>query len=151
MFKLKLIFFLILLGFAALFLHNAWLYSPLGGYDAGIQTSYTKILIFEKRIPTSADTLESYNPPTFYFITGKIAQLFTPLFKGDFLEALKVWQIIIALLLPLVGYFWLDIFSTLNPKNKWSSLLFLVWLLSVPVINKLAPMYSMEPLMLIIG
>jgi len=36
--------------FAFLFLHNAWLYSPFGGYDKSLHMAYAKILTFEHRI-----------------------------------------------------------------------------------------------------
>jgi len=150
-FKFKLILVMILLGFTALFLHNAWFYSPLKGYDAGIHTIYTNIITFEHRIPTPKDTPESYNPPTFYFLSGKLAKLFTPLFNNNFLEALKGWQIMIALLLPLAGYLWYDLYRFLNPKNYSNGLFFLFWLLSVPVINLMMPMYTIEMPQLIIG
>mgnify|MGYP001584849923 CR=1 FL=1 len=151
MIKLKLISLLILVGFAVLFLHNAWLYSPLGGYDAGIHSIYTKIITFEKRIPTPKDTPESYNPPTFYYLSGQLAKVFTPVFNNDFLKALKSWQILIALLLPLAGYLWYDIYRILNPENKYFALFFLFWFLSLPVVNKMAPMYNLETPQLILS
>lgn len=134
----------ILIFFAALFLHNAWFYSPHSGYDAGIHQIYTRIITFEQRIPIPADTPESYNPPMFYFLSGQLARIFEPLFNNNFLDALKSWQILIALLLPLAGYLWYDIFTTLNPQNKRRGLFFLFWLLSLPVVNKMAPMYNLE-------
>ncbi|AKM79441.1 MAG: hypothetical protein UX85_C0006G0035 [Candidatus Beckwithbacteria bacterium GW2011_GWB1_47_15] len=129
--------------FAFLFLHNAWLYSPFGGYDKSLHMAYAKILTFEHRIPTYEETPESYNPPTFYFMSGKLAQVFTPVFRDDFFEALKSWQILMALLVPLAGWFWFDIFKRLN-KDKYSGWLFLIWLLSLPVLNKMVPMYNLE-------
>lgn len=149
--RLKYILFLFLGAFTVLFLHNAWLYHPLGGYDAKIHLVYTKILIFERRIPTPKDTPESYNPPVFYFLSGKMAQAFSPVFNNNFIEAFKSWQLLMALLLSLVGYFWYDIYRILNPKNKYFALFFLFWLLSLPVINKMAVMYSIEIPQLIIG
>ena len=149
--KKKLFLVLILGFFAALFLHNAWFYPYNSGYDAGIHQIYTRIITFEKRIPTPLDTPESYNPPLFYFLSGKLAQLFTPLFAGNFFDALKLWQILIALLMPVIGFLWYDIFLSLNRKKPDLSLFFLFWLLSLPVIMKLAPMYNIETPSLIIG
>lgn len=149
--KLKLILLIILAGFTGLFLHNAWFYSPLKGFDAGIHTIYTNIITFEHRIPTPKDTAESYNPPTFYWLSGQLAKLFTPLFNNNFLEALKSWQILIALLMPLVGYLWFDIYRILNPKNYSMGVFFLLWFLSIPVINMMMPMYTIEMPQLIIG
>ncbi len=141
----------ILLFFASLFLHNAWYYSQYSGYDAGIHMIYTRIITEEKRIPLPVDTPESYNPPLFYFLSGKLAQLFSPLFGGNLFDSLKVWQILIALLMPLAGWCWYDIFLKLNPKQTKWGLFFLVWLLSLPVINKLAPMYNIETPQLILS
>ncbi len=142
---------LVLIVFAALYLHNAWFYSPHSGYDAGIHMIYTRILTWEHRIPLPLDTPESYNPPTFYFLSGQLARLFQPLFANNFLDALKTWQILIALLLPFAGYLWYDIFKTLNPKSKkWTGIFFLIWLMSLPVVNKMAPMYNLETPQLIL-
>src|SRR3989344_2013457 len=135
----------ILIFFGALYLHNAWFYSPHSGYDAGIHQIYTRIITWEGRIPLPIDTPESYNPPTFYWLSGQLAKLFMPLFNNNFLDALKSWQILIALLVPLAGWLWYDIFKTLNPrKNKLWAMFFLIWLLSLPVVNKMAPMYNLE-------
>lgn len=149
--KTRIILLIILCFFTAIFLHNAWFYPPLRGYDGGIHSTYTKIITFEKRIPTPKDTPESYNPPAFYFLSGKLAKLFTPSFNNDFFQALKSWQILIALLMPVVGYLWFDIYRTLNRKNKYFPLFFLFWLLSLPVVNKMAPMYNIEAPQLIIS
>jgi len=149
--KTKWLLLLILGLFGLFFIHNAWFYSPHSGYDAGIHQFYTKILIFEKRIPTPLDTPESYNPPLFYFLSGKLAQLFSPVFAGNFLDALKSWQILIALLMPVIGYLWYDIFTILNRKKPNLGWFFLVWLLSLPVIMKMAPMYNIETPSLIVG
>lgn len=151
MVKTKLILFISLAFFTVLFLHNAWFYSPLSGYDAGIHQIYTRIITFEHRIPVPADTPESYNPPMFYFLSGRLARIFSPLFNNNFLDALKSWQILIAVLLPLAGYLWYDVFKTLNPKNKRWGLFFLFWLLSLPVVNKMAPMYNLEAPQLILS
>src|SRR3989344_4352591 len=129
--KTKWLLLLILGLFGLFFIHNAWFYSPHSGYDAGIHQFYTKILIFEKRIPTPLDTPESYNPHLFYFLSGKLAQLFSPVFAGNFLDALKSWQILIALLMPVIGYLWYDIFTILNRKKPNLGWFFLVWLLSL--------------------
>ena len=135
----------ILIFFGALYLHNAWFYSPQSGYDAGIHQIYTQIITWEGRIPLPVDTPESYNPPTFYWLSGQLAKLSMPLFNNNFLDALKSWQILIAILLPLAGWLWYDIFKTLNPgKNKLLAMFFLIWLLSLPVVNKMAPMYNLE-------
>lgn len=135
---------LILAFFAGLFLHNAWFYSPHSGYDAGIHQIYTSIITWQQRIPLPVDTPESYNPPMFYFLSGQLARMFQPLFNNNFLDALKSWQILIAILLPLAGYLWFDIFRTLNPSRKRWGLFFLAWLLSLPVVAKMAPMYNLE-------
>ena len=149
--KTKILLIAILVFFTGLYLHNAWFYSPYSGYDAGIHQIYTKIITFEHRIPVPADTPESYNPPLFYWLSGQLARAFTPLFNNNFLDALKSWQILIALLLPIAGYFWYDIFCILNPKNKLLGLFLLFWLLSLPVINKMAPMYNLETPQLILS
>jgi hypothetical protein len=149
--KTKLLLVGILFGFTALFLHNAWYYSPYSGYDAGIHQIYTQIVTFEKRIPLPVDTPESYNPPTFYFLSGQLAKMFTPMFNDNFFEALKSWQILMAFLLVLAGWCWYDIFRILNPKRKQWGFFFLLWLLSLPVINKLAPMYNIETPQLILS
>lgn len=143
--KIKTIILLgILFFFLALFIHNAWYYPPKAGYDSFIHYFYTRILIFENRIPIPKDTPESYNPPLFYFLSGKLAQIFMPFFKKDLFDALKSWQILMALVLPVAGYLWFDIFRYLNPKNKNFAYLFLIWLLSLPVLNKMLPMYNIE-------
>ena len=147
----KILLLVILCFFTAIFLHNAWFYPSLRGYDGGIHSTYTKIITFEKRIPTPKDTPESYNPPGFYLLSGKLAQLFTPVFNNDFFQALKSWQILIALLMPVVGYLWFDIYRTLNKKNKYFPLFFLFWLLSLPLVNKMAPMYNIEAPQLVIS
>ena len=135
----------ILIFFGILYLHNVWFYSPQSGYDAGIHQIYTRIITWEGRIPLPVDTPESYNPPTFYWLSGQLAKLFMPLFNNNFLDALKSWQILIALLVPLAGWLWYDIFKILNPrKNKLWAMFFLIWLLSLPVVNKMAPMYNLE-------
>lgn len=151
--KTKLWLIAILIFFAGLYLHNAWFYSPHNGYDAGIHMIYTRIITFEHRIPLPSDTPESYNPPLYYWLSGQLARVFTPLFNNNFLDALKSWQILIALLLPIAGYLWYDIFCILNPnpKKKFGGLFFLFWLLSLPVINKMAPMYNLETPQLILS
>lgn len=142
---------LILGFFAVLFIHNAWFYSPYSGYDAGIHHIYTQIITWEKRIPLPIDTPESYNPPTFYWLSGQLAKVFMPIFNNNFLDALKTWQILIALLLVVAGYLWFDIFKTLNPKNRRWNLFFLFWFLSLPVVAKMAPMYNLETPQLILS
>lgn len=141
----------ILLAFAALFLHNAWFYSPHSGYDAGIHMIYTRIITGDGRIPLPIDTPESYNPPLFYWLSGQLAKVFTPLFNNNFLDALKTWQILIAFLLMAAGYLWYDIFKILNFKNKRWGWFFLIWLLSLPVVAKMAPMYNLETPQLILS
>lgn len=149
--KPKTVLGLILTFFALMFLHNAWFYSPHTGYDAGIHMIYTRIITLEKRIPLPIDTPESYNPPTFYWLSGQLAQWLSPQFGGNLLDALKSWQLLIALLMPLAGFLWYDIFKSLNPAWKNWQLFFLVWLLSLPVINKMAPMYNLETPQLILA
>ena len=149
--KFKLTLLTILVGFLLLFLHNSWYYPVRRGYDAGIHQEYTRILIFEERIPTKKDTPESYNPPTFYFLSGKLAQAVQPLFNYNLIDSLKSWQLLVALFMPVVGWLWFDIFKHLNPEYKNWALFFLIWLLSLPVINKMAPMYNIETPSLILG
>jgi len=149
--KTKMWLIAILIFFTGFYLHNAWFYSPHSGYDSGIHMIYTRIITFEHRIPLPVDTPESYNPPLFYWLSGQLARVFTPLFNNNFLDALKSWQILIALLLPLAGYLWYDIFRILNPKNKFWGLFFLFWFLSLPVVNKMAPMYNLETPQLILS
>lgn len=141
---------LILIFFACLFFHNAWFYSPHSGYDAGIHQIYTQIITWEKRIPLPVDTPESYNPPMFYWLSGQLAKLSMPLFNGNFLDALKSWQLLIAGLLLIAGYLWFDIYKTLNSKAKGWGFFFIFWLLSLPVVNKMAPMYNLETPQLIL-
>ena len=104
LFSQKILLKLVLLFFTAFYLHNAWYYSPNSGYDAGIHMIYTRIITWEQRIPLPIDTPESYNPPMFYFLSGQLARVFMPLFNNNFLDALKSWQILIALLMSLAGY-----------------------------------------------
>jgi len=151
LFSQKILLKLVLLFFTAFYLHNAWYYSPNSGYDAGIHMIYTRIITWEQRIPLPIDTPESYNPPMFYFLSGQLARVFMPLFNNNFLDALKSWQILIALLMSLAGYLWYDVFKTLTPKNKRWGLFFLFWLLSLPVVNKMAPMYNLETPQLILS
>ncbi|MBU1323258.1 hypothetical protein KKE48_03955 [Patescibacteria group bacterium] len=106
--------------------------------------AYAKILIFEHRIPTYEETPESYNPPLFYFLSGSMAQVFSQWFDYDFIESLKSWQLLMAVLTPLAGWFWFDIFRKLNPKNIYIAWFYLIWLLSIPVLNKMIPMYNLE-------
>lgn len=134
----------ILLFFTILLLHNSWLYSIWGGYDKDLHMAYARILTFENRIPAYEETPESYNPPLFYFLSGRLAQLFTPAFGGDFIEALKSWQLLMAFLVPLAGWLWYDIFRRLNLSKPCFAYLFLIWLLSLPVLNKMVPMYNLE-------
>lgn len=145
----KIILPVILLFFLFLYLHNAWFFSPNSGYDAGIHSIYTDIIIHQKRIPLPKDTPESYNPPLFYYLSGKLAQFSQPFFQNDFFKAFKSWQLTIAFLLPLAGFLWFDTFKRLNPQTKWFSFFFLIWLLSIPVLNKMAPMYNLEILQMI--
>jgi len=140
----RLITGILLVFFAVLFVHNAWLYSPWGGYDKDLHMAYAKILTFEHRIPVYEETPESYNPPLFYWLSGQLAKNTSPWFNHDFLESLKSWQILMALLVPLAGWFWLDTFRRFNPENKFYSWFFIAWLLSLPVLNKMIPMYNLE-------
>ena len=149
--RTKLWLILVLIGFGLIYFHNAWFYSPHSGYDAGIHMIYTQIITEEGRIPVRVDTPESYNPPAFYFLSGQLARIFSPYFGGNLLDALKSWQILIALLMPLIGYLWYDIFVFLNPKRAKWGLFYLVWLLSIPVVLKMAPMYNIETPQLILG
>lgn len=141
----------ILVLFAGLYLHNAWFYSPHSGYDAGIHMIYTRIITWEGRIPLRPDTPESYNPPLFYWLSGQLAKIVAPVFNLNFLDALKSWQILTAILVLVVGYLWYDIFQFLNPKFKRWGLFFIVWLLSLPVMVKMAPMYNLEMPQLILS
>jgi len=147
----RLITGILLVFFAALFVHNSWLFSPWGGYDKDLHMAYTKILTFEHRVPVYEETPESYNPPLFYFLSGRLAQAASPWFDNNFLEALKSWQLLMAVLVPLAGWFWYDIFRRINPGRQCWSWLFLVWLLSLPVLNKMVPMYNLETTQLVLS
>ena len=140
----KIVTYLILIFFGGIFLSNSWNFSPWGGYDKDLHFAYAKILTFEKRIPTYDETPESYNPPPFYYLSGKLAQVFSPFFNDDFIESLKSWQMLVAGLVVIAGLAWWDIFNLLNRHKAQFSWLFIIWLLSLPVLNKMIPMYNLE-------
>jgi len=149
-FKSKQFFLTLLLIVGGIFLlfHNISQYPTDIGYIFGLNARYAKILTSEWRFPSLSETVEAYNPPFFYLISGLFAQLISKLTNKSFIDSIKFWPYLSTSLAVIALYLWLQIINKLNPKNKLLGPFWLIWLFSIPVFQKMMPMYTSEPYLL---
>ena len=68
------LFVLSLIGGIYFLIHNISHYPTHLGYIWGLNTRYAEILTTQWRLPTITETVEAYNPPFFYLISGLFAK-----------------------------------------------------------------------------
>ena len=124
--------------------NNAYNYPVNGGYDSRAHLDYAKIISEQWRIPTFEETIENYNPPLFYLISGLVIKGFGQITNQEFFTAAKIWQYVNIVLAVVVSYLWYRIIKELYPKNKLDPKIFLLLLLTLPVWYKTIVMFSIE-------
>ena len=144
--------FIILSTVAGIFLliHNISQYPIDLGYTFGFHATYADILMSKWRLPNLSETAVAYNPPFFYLISGLFVRLVSKLSNQSFLDSIKYWPYIGALLSITSLFLWSKIIKKLHPQDKILSLVVIGWTFSIPVFQKMMPMYTIEPFLLFI-
>ena len=144
------IFFLFigLSGGIYLLIHNISNYPVNLGYTFGFHASYLDVLMSDWRLPDLSETAVAYNPPLFYLTSGLFIKLLS-LFTGQNLPSLiKYWPYVGAFLSIIALYLFSQIIKKLHPKDKLINLVSIIWVFSLPVFQKMIPMYTIEPFLL---
>ena len=141
-----------LLVFAFFFIYsfrNAIFFPPRGSFDASSHYQYAEILTTQWRIPVHRESAHFHNPPLWYFIGGLTIKLYKYFFNSNnWKEVIKIWQLINPLITTASLYLWLQIYLTFNSKKYKQSLFFVLFLFSLPIVQKMTAMLSVEPLLL---
>lgn len=140
----KIIFPLGLILSLLIMFNNAVNYPVKSGYDGMAHLLYAKIISQQWRLPTFEETIENYNPPLFYLVSGLVIKGFGQIVDQDFFEAAKIWQYINIVLAAASLYLWSALIKNLYPKNKTIPGIFLLLLLILPVWYKTIVMFSIE-------
>lgn len=134
------------LGLAVFYLiHNISHYPTHLGYIWGLNTRYAEILTTQWRLPSITETVEAYNPPFFYLISGLFAKIISQLFNKSFIDSIKLWPYLGAFLAMVALYLWYQIIDKLKPKDQLLKFTWAIWIFSIPVFQKMMPMYTSEP------
>lgn len=152
--KLKHTFFIIFVLFFLYSFHNALYYPARGSFDAASHYNYAKVLTTFWRMPTFKESAHFFNPPLWYFFGGLITNIFAPVISENLFilnywkPSVKIWQLLNPLFTILTVFFWLKIYQKFYPKDKNRWLFFIFFLFSLPVLQKMTAMLSIEPLLL---
>lgn len=133
-------------------LHNLLYFPPRGSYDAGSHHNYAQFLIDEKKLPSREDTVHFHNPPLWYLM-GSASILFSEKFLKvtDWRLVIKPWQMTNLVFAFGSLIFWYLTANLYYKKNYKKSLIFIIWLFSLPVFIRVSSMLSIEPVLMFIS
>lgn len=144
---------IIIFGFFFIYLlHNLLYFPPRGSYDAGSHFHYANTLLTTKRLPIREETVHFHNPPLWYLI-GSASIAFSKNFLGttDWRQLIKPWQMTNLFFTFFSLIFWYKISQFIFRKKDIQSLVFILFLFSLPVFLRVTAMMSIEPVLTFIS
>jgi dolichyl-phosphate-mannose-protein mannosyltransferase len=136
--------------FASIFLvvHNINQYPTDQGYIFGLHTKYADIITSQWRLPTLTETAVAYNPPLFYVISGLFTRIINQITQQGFRSSIQFWPYLGSILSAIGLWLWFKIIKKLSPQDKWLAGITLLWTFSIPMLQKMLPMYTIESFLL---